>query len=306
MPADVGQRLYKVFTLVSSGDTSSLPTTCSDSKFDCDFKIPVFADGTDDDLKNDKRSFLYMGADWTTSIKFFIEKLVGSTWTEQDEVTDDTYGEYYGQGDFDSKLKYAGIVIYWKEILDAFGVGEYRIRYEEENDLGDKTSYSREFCLKVYGCSTDNTVRLEWTNTKGIGNIQNDKEVLDFGEIVWPQQVRIPMSFFGYPISTYETEEIQYQNGEFQDISNDQKEEYQLITGALPAWLHNEIKTLACQSGTLIVTDFSSNNPQEIIRKGVKLTSGYEPRWKKTNKCAPVTLKFKPQFNRLEIYKCLS
>lgn len=302
---DIGQRHYKVFNLVNSGNVTSLPSFCDDGKYNCDYKIPVFADGSSDDLKNDKSSILIMASSWVSSILFFIEKKAGSTWVEQDSITNNSYGGYYPQGSFSSKLYYAGLLMEWKEVLGAFGVGEYRIRIDQVNPILSGSTYSQNFCLKEYNCSPDNSVRLEWYNNKGIGDINNDKEILDFSDLNWYSQMRLPMSFFGYPKSTYQTEEVQYQNGEYQDISNDQEEKYQLITGALPAWAHNTIKTLACQGTKLYITDYSSNNPSEIIQKQVKLSSAYEPRWKKSSKCAPVTLEFKPANNRLELFKCL-
>jgi hypothetical protein len=84
-----------------------------------------------------------------------------------------------------------------------------------------------------------------------------------------------------------------------------QEETYQLTLGSLPAWVHDIVKTYACMSGSLRITDYSQNNPQKIIEKAVKLTSGYDPRWNKQNKCAPVTLEFKPTFNRLETFRCI-
>lgn len=306
MPTNIGQRLMKVFTLVNSGDITSLPAFCDDGRFDCNFMIPAYAYSGDDDLKNDKFSFLIMGKDWTTDIEFIIQKNVANVWTDQATITDDTYGEYYAMGYFSSKTKYSGVVIYWKDVLLAFGAGEYRIKSTEINPLGEDILYSKTSCLKEWVCTPENTVRLEWYNNKGIGDIDNDRNVLDFSDLNWYNQVRIPSSVFGYPKSTYEEEEIQYQNGQRQDVTSIQEETYTLQLGPIPAWLHNIIKTLAFQSGTLEITDYSPNNPQELIKKSVKRTSAYEPRWIKGSKCAPVTVELKPTYNRLEIDRCYS
>jgi len=301
----IGQKIKNIYTLVDSGEKPSLPSFCDDGKHDCGFKFNVYAYAGTDDLKNDKFSVLSMSQNWATAVVFTIQKMVGSSWTDQVAIMDNTYGEFYDQGAWPSKPYYAGILIYWKNVLALLGVGEYRIKTVETIPLGPNTTFSRASCLHEYGCAVENSVRLEWWNNKGIGDINNDRSILDFSDLNWYNQVRLPLSIFGYPTSTYETEEIQYDNGEWLDVVKTQEEKYQLITSALPAWLHGTIKTLACQANELLVTDYSPNNPQEIIQKQVKLTSEYSPRYTRGSKCAPVTLEFKPSFNNLEIYRCL-
>jgi hypothetical protein len=301
----IGQRYYKVFTLVNSGTVISLPSFCDDGKYDCNFILPVYAYNGTDDLKNDKSGLYVLAQSWTTSITFVIQKKIGSTYVDMDTFDDNTYGEYYAQGDYTNKPAYSGIVIYWKEVLATFGVGEYRIKTTEINPLGTNVTYSKPFCLKQYVCTPDNTVRLEWWLNKGIGNIDNDKEILDYSDINAYYQIRLPVAIFGYPKSEYEEEEIQYTNGRLEDVKNIQSEKYILKIGAIPAWLHNVIKTMAFQSGTLLITDYSSNNPQEIIKKAVKRTSAYEPRYSPGSKCAPITVELKPQYSRLEKFGCL-
>jgi hypothetical protein len=300
---DIGQRIKLTTNLVDSGSTAGF-AECENNLYDCGFIMPVFAGG-DNELENDRSSILAMFESWTTDASFTIQKKVSENVFDDVAEFSSTYGEYYPLGSFTNKPKYAGIVIEWASVL-TFGEGEYRIKISETNPMGTKVSYSKTYCLKEWNCElANNTVRLEWNNNKGIGDINNDRNILDFANLDWYSQVRLPQSIFGYPVSTYEVEEIQYNNGQFEDYKNVQNETYTLVTGALPAWVHNILKTLACQSKNLRITDYSQNNPQRIIQKAVKLTSGYEPRWIRGSKCASVTLEFKPTFNRLEIYRCI-
>lgn len=304
MPTGIGQKAIITFNLVDSGSTTPFPE-CDDNKFDCNFIVPVFANASGSELENDKSSILAMFEAWTTASVFVIQKKVGGVWTDQATITDQTYGEYYALGTLDF-TSYAGIVLYWSVILDSFGEGEYRIKLTETNPMGNVETFSRTYCLKTFGCGgKNNTVRLEWYLNSGIGDIDNDKKVLDFSGLNWYSQIRLPNSIFGYPISSYEDEQIQYGNGEIQNVKDIQEEKYTLTIGAVPAWVHNIIKTYALQSDKLLITDYSANNPQEIIQKEVKRTSAYEPRWIKTSKCSPVTVEFKPSFNRLERFRCL-
>lgn len=303
---NIGQKAKETYTLVTTDGGSiqaaPLPLDC-DAEGDCNYITPVLANESGDDLENDKTSILGMFQDWTTSAEFVIQKKIAGNWTDQVTIADDTYGDYYPQGSFASKLKYAGFIVNWASVLSTIGEGLYRIKVTEVNPLypSGTSQYSMSFCLKEYSCKTaENTVRLDWTNTKKIGDIMNDRRKLDFGDIVWPGQLRIKNSIFGYPKSAYETEEVQYQNGEFQTVSDKQTETYQLVIGPVPSFIHDLIKTNALMSGTLKVSDYSTNNPARIVNKDVKKKSGFEPRWKKTTKCAPVTIELEPRYNNLE------
>ncbi len=305
MPISVGQRLFKVFTLVNSGETLSLPTFCEDGKFDCNFMIPVFADDGGLELRNDKSSLLAMFQDWVVSATFVIQKNIANVWTDQATITDSSYGEYYDIGDITEQPYYAGIVIYWANVLAAFGSGEYRIKLTEVNDFTTNITYSKPYCLKEYGCAIDNSVRIEWYNNFGLGDISDDTSIVDFTGTNWYNQVRIPQSIFHYISSDYTEEEIQFTNGKFQDVKNVQSERYQLVLGGLPMWMHRILKTYCFQSGEVYITDYSNNAPEEIIGKAVKIASSYPPRPKKSSACWPVTLEFKPTYNRYEQWKCL-
>lgn len=299
-----GQRTKALFFLVPSGDETALPAFCTDNKYDCNFVLPLYADDSGDDLKNGKFSVLIMPPEWTSAIVFVLQKYVGSAWVDQATITDDTYGEYYAQGDIEAKPLYSGVVIYGSLLLAALGEGDYRIETTQTNPLGEHVSYSRTFCLQEWNCRLDNLVRLEWYCNAKFGDIDNDKASLDFKGVNWYFQLMIPQSFFGYPTSEYEEETIQYTNGQFEKVKSIQTEKYTLKLGSIPAWLHNVIKTLAMQNDSLIITDYSSNNPQEIIQKSVRISSGYEPRYKTGHKCAPVTLELTPVWNRLELNNC--
>jgi len=305
---DIGQKSKIVYALVSTGTAKSLDIVgCESSINDCDYITPVMANDSGNLLENDRSSFLGMFQDWTTSAVFVLQKQIGGTYIDQVTITDDTYGEWFPQGSFPSKLKYAGFIAYWNQIKSGFGEGIFRMKVTEINPLEPSgiIKYSMPFCLKEFTCTTpENTVRFDWTNTKKLGNISNDKEILDFGDIVWPSQLRIPNSIFGYPKSAYETEEIQHTNGQFETVVDKQTETYQLTLGRIPSYIHDILKTNALMSGTLQITDYSSNNPASILQKDVKKKSGYEPRWTKTNKCAPVTLELEPRYNNLEIDRC--
>jgi hypothetical protein len=248
MSTNIGQRITKNFTLVNSGVSTSFPLFCED-KFDCNFKIPVYANTSGLDLENDKSGVHILGKTWLTGVVYKIQKSVGGSWVTQATIADQTYGEWYDLGSKPDYPKYSGVVIYWSVVLAAFGTGGYRIQAIKTIPIGNQTVNSQEYCLNTLNCLPDTTVRLEWYMNKGIGDIDSDRDVLNYGDTNSYYQVRLPLSFFGYPRSEYETEEIQYSNGMFENITDVQSETYTLKIGGIPAWLHNIIKTYALASG---------------------------------------------------------
>ena len=305
MATGICQRSTQVFARVTSTSRVSFPE-CENNLYDCQYTSTVFADGTTDEFKNDKTSILGMFEAWTSGVVIKLQKLSAGTYSDLVTIANDDLGEYYHLGYWTSKPYYAGVVLYWKEVYATYSTGTYRISFTETNPTGTNTTYSKPYCLKAYGCgAADNTVRLEWWLNKGIGDIDNDQRVLDYSTLNWYSQIRLPQSFFGYPKSSYETETIQYSNGQIDDIKNIQTEKYILKIGLVPAWVHNIVKTYACQADTLKITDYSPNNPQQIVEKAVRLVSAYEPRWSEHSKCASVRLEFEPKYSRLERFKCL-
>jgi hypothetical protein len=305
MAVGIGQRITERFQLVSPTVGTGFPT-CEDNKFDCQYCNTVITDGTTDEFKNDKSDIPLFSALWTSAVTYTIQKQDEGTQVWADSaVFSNSYGVLTPLATYSSVPNFSGILIHWNLVYNAFGLGKYRIKIEQVNPTGTVTSYSKEYCLRLWNCNIHNSVRFEAYMNKGIGNIDNDKEVLNFSTINWYMQVRFDHSIFGYPISSYEVEEIQYANGQIQDVANNQDEKYFLTTCALPAWMHNMFKTYYLQSDKLLATDYGKNNPQEIIKKEVKRVSAYEPKWSKGSKCAVVNVEFKPVYNRLQKFRCI-
>jgi hypothetical protein len=207
-------------------------------------------------------------------------------------------------GTYSAIPKFSSILIHWNLIYAAWGLGKYRIKIEETTPTGTVTTYSKPYCLTLWTCNLHNSVRLEAYINKGIGDIDNDRNILNFSTSNHYMQLRLDRSIFGYPTSSYEEEQIQYANGEIDNVADNQEEKYTLLTMPLPAWIHNIIKTYYLQADKLLITDYGKNNPQEIVKKELKRTSGYEPKWNKATKCAIVTVEFKPKWNNLERFLC--
>jgi hypothetical protein len=310
MITDSGQKWKETFQLVSSGAglPSPIPEGCgTNTLYDCQYQNVVLANDTGEDIQNDKTPFWALFQSWTTSAVFTLQKKTGGVFVDKATLNNSDYGVFSPMGTFTGFPTYMGYTRHWDAVLDEFNEGIYRLKVVEINPLNPsgKTSFSVEYCLKTFNCNTwENTVRLEWYSNGKLGNINDDKEILNFGKLNLYNQMRVSKSIFGYPKSTYEEEEIQYTNGEYERVKYVQTEKYTLDIGRCPSYIHDIIKTYAIMGNNLMLTDYSSNNPSTFVQKAVRLKSGYEPRWSKQNKCAPVTIELEPRFNRLEIDRC--
>lgn len=98
-----------------------------------DFMLPVFSEsqlGTWGDYKNDYNTWLFNvpSGSALASCSFFLDKKNGTSWVEQAELIDDTYGFYYSIGELCNKNYYTGFKLLWNKVLHELGEGVYRFR----------------------------------------------------------------------------------------------------------------------------------------------------------------------------------
>lgn len=287
------------------------PIFCEDFGEDCDFLLPVMADGTGSDYANDQTPLIFFGSQLTSAVAVVLQKYSSGSWGGNYAITG-SLGNTYALGTWTTQPKYAGVIIFWSGVYTTHGPGQYRVRWTETFNGNPKETFSKPFCLKLFNCNYHNgTVRLEAWVDKGIGNIFLDKNIIDFTGVKvnpndpgWYFQVRVP-GRFGDSKSDYESEEIQYRNGQRQKVTDKQDEKFVLKIRAIPEWLHDTIKTFYLQGDKLQVTDYNANNPKSYVKKEVMRNASYEPNRFNGSKCSPVRLEMKATYNRLERFRCL-
>lgn len=144
--------------------------SCGFDLFNCDWPIPAFADlaDTTDDFKNDFFSFL-------------VEKETAQTATitiencnteEINEITDNTYGEFYDFGDFSERPLVSVVYIDWVTVAGLMGFGKYKLKAEIYNGLTlISTPLDLCFDLTPFTCnSAHGTVRFETVQSGYIHN----------------------------------------------------------------------------------------------------------------------------------------
>ena len=271
---------------------------------------PVLASLTETDpYYNDINTFLISFSGWysliyTTTIK--LQESVADVWTDIAPLTDDTYGTMIDYNDYTDHPDYTGYVLEWAEVLDAFGAGIYRIKFEISGGAIDMCATSEPFCLKEWSCdNARNTVKFEMTLNGGtIGSTTNPAQLFNLCGILHTDSIRFE-GFFGYEKANSERRNIEYNNGIIFKVRDEFIKIFELQTGRLPKWLHDRFKAYALMADTLLVSDYNHNNADyNIKRKGVVCDSGYEPAWVQYSRYARVRVQFKENQQNLIRRRC--
>lgn len=290
-------------------------TTC-DSDDECrsysDYPYinPVLADLSDANAYfNDTSTFLITFAAWyslmyTTTI--VLQEYTGGSWVDIDTLDNNDYGTFIPYNTYTLHPEYCGYILQWREVLDAFDEGIYRIKFTVVGGVTNQCGVSEPFCLKEWTCeNAANTVKFEITLADGqIGGAQNPAILFDICGITHTDQIRFE-GFFGWEKAEYERKNVEYNNGVIYKVRDEAVKKFALQTGRLPKWLHDRFKAYALMADTLLVSDYNYNNPDySIKRKGVICDSGYDPDWKQYSRLAKVRVEFKENQQNLIRRRC--
>lgn len=270
----------------------------------CDFTLKVLADNTGLTLQNDVSGFLWWFNDTINTAVLTLQKWVSGAWSDIDTLDDFTYGTPYLYEFFtnDAQESFVGYQLNWSDVLSEDGEGSYRVKCVTTDYLSaSNTLYSYEYCLKTYTSQrAEGTVRIEFYNNNTLGDSQNDKAVKDFGNLNWYNSFRLP-GWFGYPKSTYEKTNIQYNTGQILDVVSEQTPEYEMQLKMIPFFVHEALRIDMMQGDTVLITDYNNANVINYVAKEVRANSSYEPQYHKAvNKLSSVNVKFVQSFNNLK------
>jgi hypothetical protein len=276
---------------------------------ECEFQLPVFAYTTDvtDTYRNDFTSTLVQINNRYKDPKIYLEVQNGCTWDEVAQLNDSTYGTYYST--FASKPLWIGYKIDWYLVYNLEGLGCYRIRQEYTDIIENtvKIEYGYKYNLRLWNENlADKTTKLTYKVSGGkIGDTANDERMIDYKDVVWEKEIRLPSSFFGFESSEYTVESTRYKNGASTQTTNEQKQNISFHVKSLPYSLHSEIRTTALQCGDLRISDYNLSNPFKFYdHKRVVINSDYTPTWTTYNTYSPVQLEFNPYFENLRRKLC--
>lgn len=301
-----GEAIKKVFTLIPKGLEVEPTIDYADSyQARCEFQLPVIADSASSNTyKND-----------TTSVYFGYSSIADSVVLKlykcdefKANLNSNTYGVFSAFGFHeDEEKKYIGYQLNWKLIQAAFGNGEYYVKAEVTLITGQVVDeYSFSYCLKQYSTSSvDGTVRIEFTHNGVIGDYRFDKDSRSFEGLNWYNSIRLPEAMIYNERSEFESEEIQYTNGQLQDSKLEQKPNYDLIVSPLPNVIHRFMRVEVLTSDEIIVTDYNSLSPlRPFVNKELKFRGNYEPNWQGLYNRSSVLIGFEQRYNNLRKRFC--
>lgn len=298
-----GQAITQLFYILNTESSENLDLI--PKKAECCFALPALAEETfTSKYKNDKHSVIWFFGELFSTAQIYIQKKVNGAWVDT-ELTNDDFGTMRPFGFFINKFdeKAIGYQIDWALILNnmSFGEGLYRFKGVGTPSIGDTVEYySFEFLLRKYTTPrADGTVRAEWYRKGILGSKINDKQIDDFGDLNYFNQIRLPKSIFGLETSSYERTFIKYQNGEQVWTQDDQIEELTWQIRLMPEPVHRFLRVDMMQSGRVLITDYNSENPTKHIDTECIPNSEYAPTWKQGVMFAPVTLKFNKYYQNL-------
>lgn len=214
----------------------------------CDFEEKVFADDSDDGIKNDFTDFLFkkVAASDTIKIELVKEGVILA------EIVNDALGAYYDG--FDSQPLYVGWQADWTAIFNAYSGGRYQVRVTS-NILGEEEVFlSRYFRLNTFDIiSANNTVKIESFQT---GRLENS--AFDFTDLIaggWRSSIRL-FGTFGNMQPTIDRDI--YQDGSYREVQNRDtvQREYKLNALKVPETLYDRLTTRDFLGNQILITSY--------------------------------------------------
>lgn len=269
----------------------------------CAFVLPVFADSAStDDLKNDPVNFYFGYPESVTAVTLKLYKCDELKAT----LNNNTYGTFHAYGFLeDGGKKYIGFETNWKEILQAFGEGEYLVRAELTSFLGNQTEDSFTYCLRQYTpARADGTIRIDFFHSGIIGDYTDDKQKKSFIDLNWQSSIRLE-GFVLNEKAPIEEEEIQYDNGQKQTVKQEQDPVYEVEVYPIPYQIHKYIRTEVITADDIYINDYNARSPlRPFLQKRVNYTGGYEPNQLPLTTKSSIVLKLKQKDNNLKKRFC--
>ena len=302
----VGQASKKTFNVIKENIKSPVaidyPLEIADL---CKFCLNVYANPSDSDnsFENDFNSFLFGYPDVVTGATLELHKCGEKV---ADLINND-YGEFFGYNFFNDGIKkYIGQRIDWLLVYNAFGAGTYTVVSTATlYDGSTVTEESFEYNLRLYSPAlTDGSVRFEFTHNGIIGDLNNPSSLRSYNGLNWANQIRLRgLTYTASP--TYEQEEIQYWNGETQDVKNELTVEYKVLLRPVPYDIHKYVQIDVLQADSVKVSDYNSTSPlRPFLDRDLKFAGGYEINQVERAKNSSATITFKDKFNNFRKRFC--
>lgn len=272
---------------------------CGFDLFNCKLPIPQFADLADptDEFKNDFFAILVEKETGQTAV-ITIENC---NTQESNVITDDTYGEYYGFGDFSERPLASVVYIDWATVADLMGFGSYTIKAEIFNGSElDSTPFSLCFNLRPFNCDTAHgTIRFETLQSGYIHNGIDYRGLtyLASSSILRPRSgMKQQIRWYGIMLPDKPDEEsdfIQMSNRKEAQIQQKVTDKYKIELHRVHSAFGKHLTNDNFLANEIYVSDYNLNNYEVYRNKFLRKVSTDEVGSKKLNPNINFTFTFK-------------
>lgn len=242
--------------------TSQLQDAVEFCSCGCDYTEYAFYHADGEPHKNDKTSILVK--------KFIVFEIytfeIYKDGVLQDEITDDTYGEYFDYGSLEYDY-YKGVIVDWKLVAAAFGNGIYFLRVKRTWSGDVTTIDSHNYRVMPYSPeAAENTVKIE--------SYQNGNFALNlsFRGMRWYQSFRVAGRLFNKK-AVYKSETLINSDRQRTQVYDTMETNFTLEVRFIPATISNAIIYEQMLANELLVTDYNRFAFEVYRRLPVKLES---------------------------------
>lgn len=232
----------------------------------CGYTNVVFGDILDEKAyKNDFTSFIFNINGVSTNLQesFFLVKSDGSEIEIDTTLTSILYDT---ERILDANGLLVGFRVFWRNILQAEGIGKYYFKFNIDGVIGTEEVSSIDYQLYSFTEQlARETVKLTWFQN---GSIENG---LDFTGM----NVSSSLRFGGkvkYLADTLENDEYENVKRERVQIQSKIKKNYELVTYLIPKDLGDLITNDAALANSIELTSYNRNTYTQLVNQKVKFT----------------------------------
>jgi hypothetical protein len=258
-------------------------------EFACDYIESALYSSVDKTVRNSDTTSILL--ELSTASSSFELKLINKSTSVETILNDDTYGQYFGQGDLQQPLK-VGMIIDWELVGTGIGNATYQIEISVTNFGDTVTELSHLYrCAPYSDLVADGTVKIVTTNE---GIIDGG---VDYDGMSWNRSVRFEGKF-GLPSFSLETTDYEDNSRNWNQNQDKISITYSLSTDILPSSVSNQLVLNDSLANQILIYDYNLANTEVFNGVEVRPVSIEEPEYFEQNPNGAYSFTFKPVGNK--------
>jgi len=258
-------------------------------EFACDYIEPALYSSVDKTARNSDTTSILLELSAASST--FEIKLINKSTSVETILNDDTYGQYFGQGDLEQPLK-VGMIIDWELVGTGIGNATYQVSVSVTNFGDVVTELSHLYrCAPYSDIVADGTVKIITVNE---GIIDGG---VDYDGMSWTRSVRFEGKF-GLPSFSLETTDYEDNSRNWNQNQDRIDITYKLSTDILPSNISNQLILNDTLANQILIYDYNLLNTEVFNGVDVRPVSIDDPEYFEHNPNGSYGFTFKPVGNK--------